>query len=193
MSGLSTLESLDASYCGELITDTGLQRLSVLSALQTLGLRGYPSLTDAGLQHLSALSALKNLNLANNYFITDNGLQHLLGLSALQSLDLSVEGRFSNRGSENKMEDAGLQLLIGLPELHPLSGLSALTSLNLAGYYIDGDDDEVGYESDVGLQHLSRLQSLILGSYCGSECGTDSSFTDVELQHLSGAVGAPEP
>jgi Leucine-rich repeat (LRR) protein len=119
---------------GTAMTDTGIQRLEVLTRLRSLrvngtkisddGVRhsagrtrleslwlGQSQVTDAGLEGLATLAELRDLNLATCPRITDAGLEHLRQLSNLEVLSLS----------DTAISDDGLPRLAALPNLRELS------------------------------------------------------------------------
>lgn len=94
------------------VTDSGLQNISTMTQLKTLGLiceykPGEPAtITDCGLKHLKRLTNLRKLWLRDSD-VTDCGLVHLRCLTKLE--DLSLFG--------TEISDAGLNHLRGLKNL----------------------------------------------------------------------------
>ena len=77
-------------------TDAGLDRLKVLTELQTLTLWD-AKITDAGLERLKVLTELQSLYLDGCTKVTDAGLEHLKGLTKLQTLSLG-KTKITNAG-----------------------------------------------------------------------------------------------
>lgn len=146
LSGISTLNKLDFSYCEGmeddllglkqctalqelnfyrcfLITDSDVENLSSLTAIRTLDF-DYCKITGKGLQCLSGLTALQTLNLSNCEQITDEGLQGLSGLTTLQNLNLAGGRQFTDEGLQ------GLGCLENLEDLD-LLGCHGITERGL--------------------------------------------------------------
>lgn len=112
------------------ITDTDLQHIQGLTALQRLNLVG-TAVTDSGLQHLAGLTQLRELWL-DNTGVTDAGLEYLTALTSLRVLHLD-ETRVGNRAGQltsrlSNLEELWIESsdisdfrLSGLPQLSNLS------------------------------------------------------------------------
>lgn len=117
------------------ITDSGLQRLEILTELESLNLYGN-KVTDTGLASLRQFKKLRELNLSL-MSISDAGLRNLIPLTTLEHLELLYSEGF-----------AGPTLTDGLVD--SLVPLSNLRTLNLTGARL----------SDTGLKRLNVLKAL---------------------------------
>jgi internalin A len=182
LKGLAALTSLDLS--GNRIGDEGAQALKGLAALTSLDLSGN-HIGDEGAQALKGLTALASLDLSGNC-IGAEGAQALKGLTALASLDLACRGTMVNIAAFEELElEARDALLDGLkldpvneigPEgMQALKGLTALTSLNLAGNLIRAE----------GVQALKGLTALTSLDLSHNDIGDEGARALVGLTALT--------
>jgi hypothetical protein len=115
----------------EEVRDGDLSRLSRLTDLSSLDLRGTP-VTDAGIAHVGALRNMAGQLLLGNTSVGDTGVGHLKGLTELPDLDLNL----------TRVTDRGLAHLRGMT--------------NLRGLHLNGTK-----VSDEGLRHLQTLEKLL--------------------------------
>ena len=119
------------------MTDTALERLSLLDEVTHLNLNGAKLLTDDGLKHLARMPQLQELDLSNypGGSITDRGLEPLRHLSELRRLEMCWQSGISDLGVANlafceKLESVNL---LGTPTgdgaVRALAGKTALRKL----------------------------------------------------------------
>jgi len=197
---LKRLRGLDIRWTD--VTDSGLEPLHALHALERLSLVALP--VDKGLRHIQDLRSLRELNLSQSALsdqgaihlaklpgltrldvhatkITDRGIRSLTPLRDLQYLDVSY-----NRG----LTDEGFRTLFGEKLIHfdasfthlgdeSLSGLGKcrfLRSLDLAG-------TSVTNEGLVHIKNLGQLESLSLTS-TGLDVGGLKLLSSGKLRNL---------
>lgn len=137
---MENLKALDLAYTK--ISDGALAYISPLTNLRVLNLAN-TQISDAGLKYLSTLTNLKALDLESTD-ITDSGIEYLKDLKELRSLNLfhtKATGGLALRGAPENVSDHGAKVI---------SGLSALTELNLHGAEL----------TDAGLAEIARLGNL---------------------------------
>ncbi|XWS27100.1 hypothetical protein CRYUN_Cryun26dG0087400 [Craigia yunnanensis] len=113
-----------------LVTDSGLKKLSGLTALKSLNLDAR-QFTDAGLSALTSFKNLHSLEICGGG-LTDAGLKNIKDLASLTLLNLSQNCNLTNKS------------------LELISGLTAVVSLNVSNSHISND----------GLPFLKLLKNL---------------------------------
>src|SRR5262249_35069990 len=93
---LPNLEKLDLSL--SLITDRGMERLSILGNVRDLNLYAVERITDTALAYVRDWKHLERLNLRGTD-ITDTTLRYIAGHSSLRALDISFT-QVTNSGME---------------------------------------------------------------------------------------------
>lgn len=155
------------------ISDTDMELLSSLAALELLTLNGCRNLTDAGLVYLKPLNGLKGLALERTN-ITDAGLENVKGLTQLTLISLNG----------TRVGDAGLEHLKDLTKLSTLylaatrtadAGVASLKNMAQLSW-LDLSHTQV---TDAGLRHLSGLSQMRLLSLYGIP------MTDAGVQPLT--------
>ena len=203
--GLTALESLDVSACGQL-TDlspladltalrslhfgvceklTDIRPLTGLTSMQALDLSGCGQLTD--LTPLADLIALQSLDLIDCEQLTD--LSPLADLTALQSLDLSFCQQVANLAPLAGLSELRMLFLyqcFNVIDLAPLKGMHRLKSLDLSWCGITDlaplselhDLVEINLSKCCELVDLSPLAGMHqLQSLCLYRCGAVADLT----------------
>jgi F-box/leucine-rich repeat protein 14 len=170
-----SLENLDLSYCAS-VTEAGLGKLASLQSLKSLVLAG-PQFDDGVFEQLAKYPALNSLQI-DDTAVTDRGCS---GLSKLKNLtELRILGRKLTSGAAEhigklklqklalvgtKIEDAGVEKLVGLADL---------TDLSLSG---SGKITDAGLASIAKMTKLKRLNLRF--------CGELTSAGMVHLENLN--------
>eukprot|EP00884_Botryococcus_braunii_P008851 jgi/Botrbrau1/17968/Bobra.50_1s0057.3 len=155
--GVSTLRVLifpliNSYHFGPMISDTSVVALSLLPDLEELDLRNHQALGPRSLEALlqgPAGCSLQILRLANCFALCEQGLEFVSRLPNLTTLELSYLGTLPMWTPP---------LLAG--NLHVLSRLTRLSSLNLAGANWEEADSGSSSTCMMALTRLSRLSEL---------------------------------
>jgi len=163
LSGMTTLTSLDLSYCDALTNQHVAAAVSRLTRLQRLELTGCSQVTDGVLPSLAPLQSLQSLCAAHCYDMLSASAPSLAALTALTELDLthcyhlSMPGLLAGAAclpSLSALYLAGCDALVG-GDLGALGRLPSLTKLSLR----ENEDLQL---SAALLGALPRLRSLDL-------------------------------
>lgn len=207
LSGLTTSFGISAE--GTKISERGLQQISGLPRLLSLGLELCPNLGDDALGKLSNSTQLRILNLAGTA-VTEEGLRQLASLRHLQSIDLEVCDGISDEAcvvlsamkqlrtvnlkktgfEKHRVGERGLKALAALPNLQNLNlyGNSITDSSlePLAGHrHLQRLNLSLTRVTDEGLRHLTSLKQLRELTLLYSEGFAGPKITDRGVQLIS--------
>lgn len=102
--GLTNLTCVTMNWGGELVTDRGIEALTSLPSLNSLGLEG-SRITDAGMEMIATRLRPREVNAANCPNLTARGLMKLVQAETLESIQFS---------SENLTPDEALRIVRSL-------------------------------------------------------------------------------
>ena len=197
LEGLTDLKNIEVT--SDRVTDVGLARLTEMTELQSLSLRGVwrrDFITDAGIKHLSAMRRLERFSIGSEE-LTDACLPYLAQIGTLK--ELALGGEISDDGlryiarmrsletlflSSDAVTDKGLIHLVDLKSLRQLTlsrmnrvtdagvaQLGQLSSLRTLSLYVPKVTDR----GIIGLARIASLEDLFLSC---------AHVTDEGLGHL---------